>query len=84
MAEDGELPIGHPVVAELRNPDGQVTRAEFIKMLDETFGLKTTVGVSYSDVKDTDWYAPYIGKAARKFKRAIAAATAQTVVDRSH
>ena len=46
------------------NPDGQVTRAEFIKMLDETFGLKTTVGVSYSDVKDTDWYAPYIGKAA--------------------
>ena len=31
MAEDGELPIGHPVVAELRNPDGQVTRTVSVK-----------------------------------------------------
>lgn len=31
MSEDGELPIGHPVVAELLNPDGQVTRTITVK-----------------------------------------------------
>ncbi|MBQ4590453.1 MAG: S-layer homology domain-containing protein [Clostridia bacterium] len=45
-------------------PDGQVTRAEFIKMLDETFGLTTTASISYSDVKTTDWFHPYFAKAA--------------------
>ena len=44
-------------------PDGEVTRAEFIKMLDETFGLKATASVPFSDVADTDWFAPYIAKA---------------------
>lgn len=44
-------------------PDGEVTRAEFIKMLDETFGLKKTAPVPFSDVADTDWFAPYIAKA---------------------
>ncbi|MBR5041751.1 MAG: hypothetical protein IKX67_00785 [Bacteroidales bacterium] len=31
MTEDGDLPIGHPVVAELLNPDGQVTRTVTVK-----------------------------------------------------
>ena len=31
MTEDGDLPIGHPVVAELLNPDGQVTRTITVK-----------------------------------------------------
>lgn len=45
-------------------PDGEVTRAEFIKMLDETFGLTATASISYSDVKTTDWFYPYFAKAA--------------------
>jgi hypothetical protein len=45
-------------------PDGQVTRAEFVKMLDETFGLKATAAVPFTDVASTDWFAPYFGKAA--------------------
>ena len=31
MAEGDDLPIGHPVTAELRNPDGQVTRTITVK-----------------------------------------------------
>ncbi len=45
-------------------PDGEVTRAEFIKMLDETFGLTATTNISFSDVKTTDWFYPYFAKAA--------------------
>ncbi len=45
-------------------PDGAVTRAEFIKMLDETFGLTATTEVAYSDIKEGDWYYPYFAKAA--------------------
>jgi len=45
-------------------PEGVVTRAEFIKMLDETFGLTATTAINYSDVKTSDWFYPYIAKAA--------------------
>ena len=45
-------------------PDGTVTRAEFIKMLDETFGLTATAAINYSDVKTSDWFHPYFSKAA--------------------
>jgi len=45
-------------------PDGTVTRAEFIKMLDETFGLTATAPINYSDVKTSDWFHPYFSKAA--------------------
>lgn len=45
-------------------PNGEVTRAEFIKMLDETFGLTATTTINYSDVKTTDWYYTYFAKAA--------------------
>ena len=31
MAEDADLPIGHPVTAQLRNPDGQVTKTLTVK-----------------------------------------------------
>ncbi len=44
-------------------PDGEVTRAEFIKMLDETFGLTETASISFSDVKSNDWFYPYFAKA---------------------
>ena len=45
-------------------PEGTVTRAEFIKMLDETFGLTATKAISYTDVKSSDWFYPYFAKAA--------------------
>ena len=45
-------------------PDGTVTRAEFIKMLDETFGLTATKSISFNDVKSSDWFYPYFAKAA--------------------
>lgn len=45
-------------------PNGEVTRAEFIKMLDETFGLTATTTINYSDVKTTDWFYTYFAKAA--------------------
>jgi len=44
-------------------PDGQVKRAEFIKMLTETFGLKATADISYRDVEPDDWFYPYYQKA---------------------
>jgi len=45
-------------------PDGTVTRAEFVKMLDETFGLTSTAPINYSDVKTSDWFHTYFSKAA--------------------
>jgi len=45
-------------------PDNPVTRAEFVKMLDETFGLTKTTTINYSDVKTSDWYYVYFAKAA--------------------
>ncbi|MBQ3708564.1 MAG: S-layer homology domain-containing protein [Clostridia bacterium] len=45
-------------------PDGAVTRAEFIKMLDETFGLTALRAIAYTDVNAGDWFYPYFQKAA--------------------
>ena len=44
-------------------PDRTVTRAEFIKMLDETFGLTATAAIPFTDVPADQWYAPYVKKA---------------------
>lgn len=46
------------------NPDGTVTRAEFLKMLNETFGLTATTAINYNDVSVTDWFYPVFQKAA--------------------
>ncbi len=45
-------------------PADPVTRVQFIKMIVETFGLTATATISYSDVKSTDWFYPYVQKAA--------------------
>jgi len=45
-------------------PDGQITRAEFIKILDETFGLTATASIDFKDVTAKDWFYPYFAKAA--------------------
>jgi len=46
-------------------PDKTVTRAEFIKMLDETFGLTETTDIKnkYNDVPEHEWFYPYFAKA---------------------
>ena len=48
----------------LFKPDGEITRAEFIKILDETFGLTATTAISFKDVSTSDWFHPYFAKAA--------------------
>ncbi len=45
-------------------PNGQVKRSEFIKMMDETFGLTKTTSINFKDVKTSDWFYPYFQKAA--------------------
>lgn len=45
-------------------PDGEITRAEFIKILDETFGLTATASINFKDVTANDWFYPYFAKAA--------------------
>ena len=49
-------------------PDGTVTRAEFIKMLDETFGLTETRDITgkYKDVSANDWFYEYFAKAVEQ------------------
>ncbi len=49
-------------------PEAKVTRAEFIKMLDETFGLTETADISakYSDVSEANWFYPYFAKAVEQ------------------
>ncbi len=46
-------------------PEATVTRAEFIKMLDETFGLTETADIrtKYTDVTEGNWFYTYFAKA---------------------
>ncbi len=44
-------------------PDRTVTRVEFIKMLNMTFGLTATAAIPYTDVPADQWYAPYVKQA---------------------
>ena len=46
-------------------PAGNVTRAEFAKLIVKTFGLEsTTAKESFTDVNVGDWYQPYVAAAA--------------------
>ena len=45
-------------------PNNYVKRAEFIKMMVETFGLEDETSISYTDVESGDWYYSYYRKAA--------------------
>ena len=50
------------------NPDGTVTRAEFLKMTMEAMGIGTVTvrNGECLDAKSTDWYAPYLQSALDK------------------
>ncbi len=46
---------------KLFNPNGNVTREQFVKMLVLSLGLPADqTGVSFTDVSANDWYAPYV------------------------
>lgn len=45
-------------------PDNAVTRAEFVKLLCEAFGITTATDVSFDDVPYDAWYQPYVKRAA--------------------
>lgn len=44
-------------------PDAEVTRAEFVTMVNKVFKFTETIETSYPDVKAGDWFAGEIGKA---------------------
>ena len=46
-------------------PQNTVNTAEFLKMLSLTFGLSENLSYSYTDVRSTDWFAPYAGVAQK-------------------
>lgn len=44
-------------------PDQNVSRAEFVTMVNNAFGFKTETSTYFTDVKDTDWFAGQISRA---------------------
>ncbi|HAQ39750.1 MAG TPA: hypothetical protein DCM73_02220 [Clostridiales bacterium] len=44
-------------------PDGKVTRAEFVKMVNGAFNYTETSTIEFSDVKSGDWYYQEVQKA---------------------
>lgn len=45
------------------DPDANMTRAEFATIVVKALGLKPEANDSFTDVKRTDWFAPYVGTA---------------------
>ncbi|WP_171653305.1 S-layer homology domain-containing protein [Paenibacillus foliorum] len=47
-------------------PNGTVTRAEFAKLIVNTFGLENASATeSFDDVNDSDWFKPYVAAAVK-------------------
>ena len=44
-------------------PNGTVTRAEFIKLVNRTLGFTAESGISFSDVTERDWFHAEVAKA---------------------
>ena len=45
------------------NPDANITRAEYLTILDRAMGYEIVNGESYADVASDAWYAPYVATA---------------------
>ncbi|MBR3942202.1 MAG: S-layer homology domain-containing protein [Clostridia bacterium] len=45
------------------DPEAQITRAEYVTILDRAMGFEMTEGDSYADVAKDAWYAPYVATA---------------------
>lgn len=48
---------------ELFGPDDTITRAQFATMVVRALGLPLADHHTFTDVKDSDWYAPFVGTA---------------------
>lgn len=46
-------------------PDNNVTRAEFISMVNGTFSLEDSAAINFTDVKPGDWFAPAVAVAKK-------------------
>ena len=46
-------------------PDGQITRAEFMTMVNSAFGYTELAEIDFSDVKTDDWYYSEVQKAVK-------------------
>lgn len=47
-------------------PEGNVTRAEFAKMIVKAYGLEDAAATeSFADVNDSDWFKPYVAAAVK-------------------
>lgn len=47
-------------------PEGFITRAEFVKIVNEAFGFEETARIPFIDVKEKDWYYEDIQKAYKE------------------
>ena len=47
----------------LYDPEAQITRAEYVTILDRALGYDINAGESYADVDASEWYAPYVATA---------------------
>ena len=45
------------------DPEAQITRAEYVTILDRALGFELTNGESYADVDQNEWFAPYVATA---------------------
>lgn len=46
-------------------PDAQITRAEFMTMVNNAFGYTGKANIGFSDVKSNDWFYPEVQKAVK-------------------
>ncbi len=60
MANEG---LVSGVADNLFNPEAQITRAEYVTILDRAMGFELIKGESYADVAHDAWYASYVATA---------------------
>ena len=46
-------------------PNGKITRAEFVALINRSYDFTEKKAVNYTDVKESDWYADELAKAAQ-------------------
>ncbi|MBQ2966525.1 MAG: S-layer homology domain-containing protein [Clostridia bacterium] len=63
MANEG---LVSGVAGGVFDPEAQITRAEYITILDRAMGYEAVAGESYADVAQDAWYAPYVATAKAK------------------
>ena len=60
MANEG---LVSGVAEGIFDPEAQITRAEYVTILDRALGFEIASGESYADIASDAWYAPYVATA---------------------